>query len=91
MAQKKEPQHMTDLKVVDLYDSNHRDLVATLRRIADDIEAGEYGEVGCAALVIMGDSTEVFGMGEDSEPPSIALLLHGGFMKLSGAIAYHGK
>ena len=82
---------MTDLKVVELYDSNYRDPVATLRSIADAIEAGEYGDVGTAALVILGNTTEVFGMGEDGEPPSIALLLHAGFMKLSGAVADHGK
>ena len=39
------------LNVVQLYDSNHRDPVATLRRIADEIEAGQYGDVGTAVLV----------------------------------------
>jgi hypothetical protein len=71
--------------------SNFRDPVATLRRIADEIEAGEYGGVGSAAIVILGDTMEVFGMGEDSEPASVALLLHAGFLRLSGAVESHGR
>lgn len=79
------------LNVVQLYDSNIRDPAATLRKIADQIEAGDYGEVGCAALAILGDSMEVFGMGSDSEGPSVAVLLHAGFMRISNAIEQHGK
>lgn len=73
-----------------LYDSNLRDPVATLRKIAAEIEAGDYGEVGSAALVLLGDKMEVFAMGPDSEAPSIALMLHAGFMRLSLAIEEHG-
>ena len=79
------------LNVVTLCDSNYRDPVATLRKIADAIEAGEYGEVGCAGLVILGDTTEVFGMGQDSEAPSVAMLLHAGFMRLVSAVEGHGR
>jgi hypothetical protein len=82
---------MPDLKVVTLQESNYRDPVATLRRIADDIEAGEYGPVGCAAVALLGNSMEVFGMGPDSEAPSVALLLHAGFMRLSRSIEEHGQ
>ena len=73
-----------------LYESNFRDVPATLRRIADEIEAGSYGEVGCAGLVLLGDSLEVFGMGPDSEAPSVALVLNAGAMKLTMPVLHHG-
>lgn len=79
------------LKVVQLYESNIRDPAATLRKIADEIEAGDFGPVGCAALVILGDTMEVFSMGEDSEAPAAGMLLHAGFMRLSKYIEEHGK
>lgn len=34
-----------------------------LRRLADDIEAGEYGQVSEAAVVTNGDRFNVFGFG----------------------------
>lgn len=80
-----------ELKVVTLKDSNYRDSVATLRKIADEIEAGDFGGVGCAAVVLLGDTMEVFGMGPDSEAPAVALLLHAGFLRLAGAVEMHGR
>lgn len=78
-------------EVVSLYDSNFRDPAATLRKIADEIDAGTYGPVGCAALVVMADTVEVFGMGEDSGAPSVAMLFHAGFMRLARAVEEHGQ
>lgn len=78
-------------EVVQLYDSNYRDPAATLRVIADAIEAGNYGEVGSAGVVLLGDKMEVFGMGPDSDSTSVAVLLHAAFMRLSGAIERHGR
>lgn len=82
---------MTDLKIATLYEFNYRDPVAMLRRLADDIEAGKYGEVGCVGVALLGDTMEVFGYGSDSEAPSVALLLHAGFMRMSGALESHGR
>lgn len=82
---------MADLKVVTLQDSNFRDPVATLRKIADEIEAGDFGEIGCVGVVLLGDSMEVFGFGPDSEAPSVALLLHAGFLRLSKSLEEHGR
>jgi hypothetical protein len=79
------------MKVVTLNESNFRDPVATLRQIADRIESGEYGAVGCVGVVVLGDTMEVFGMGQDSEAPSVALLLHAGFMRLSRQLDEHGQ
>ena len=80
-----------NLKVVTLQESNFRDPSATLRVIADNIEKGEYGNVGCVGVVLLGDTVEVFGMGSDSEPPSVALLLNAGVMRLTKSIADHGR
>lgn len=73
-----------------LQETNFRDPVATLRLIADGIEEGEYGDVGTVGVVLLGDTMEVFGMGADAEAPSIALLLHAGFARLSRSIEEHG-
>lgn len=73
-----------------LYDSNFRDVPATLRHIADQIEAGKYGTVGSVGLVLLGDTLEVFGIGPDSEAPSTALILNAGALKLTMPIVHHG-
>lgn len=79
------------LKVVELYENNYRDPVATLRTIANQIEAGEYGAVGCAALVLMGDTVEVFGMGVKSDGAETAVLLYAGALRLTRAVERHGQ
>lgn len=80
-----------NLKLVELYGSNFRDPVATLRKLADEIEEGKYGAVGCVAIALMGDRMNVFGMGEDSDGASVALLLHAAFMRMSRAVEEHGQ
>lgn len=77
-------------EVITLYESNFREPATTLRKIADQIEAGEYGEVGCLGVVLLGDTMEVFGAGTDCEAPSVGLLLHAAFMRMSKAIEEHG-
>lgn len=79
------------LKLVELNDSNFRDPVTELRRLADLIESGEYGAIDSAALVIMGDTVEVFRMGIDAEPCSIGMLLHAGCIRMAMAIEAHGR
>lgn len=81
---------MTDLKVVELYESNYRDPAATLRKIASGIDSGEYGPVGCIAVVTMGDTLSVEMAGEDSDACAAGMVLHAGFMKLSKAVMDHG-
>jgi len=79
------------MPVETLYESNFRDSAATLRKIADEIEAGDFGEVGCVGVSILGDRLRVFGAGPDSEGPSVAMVLHAGFMQLSSALVDHGN
>jgi hypothetical protein len=78
-------------EVVSLYETNYRDPVATLRKIADEIEAGNYGPVGCLGVVVLGDQLNVFGAGPDSEAPSVGMVLHAGFMQMSQALVDHGQ
>ena len=56
---------MSIAEVKVLYPSNYRDVVATLRYIADEVEKGSYGEVSLGGLVLMADQCQVFGMGRD--------------------------
>ena len=74
-----------------LYEETLHDAPAKLRRIADEIAADKYGEVGCVGVVLLGDTMEVFGFGPDSAAPSVALLLHAGFLRLSKALEEHGQ
>ena len=41
--------------------------------------------------MLLGDTMEVFGAGEDSEGPSVGILLHAGFTRISNAIESHGR
>ena len=78
-------------EIVELYPTNFQDVPAMLRKLADDIEAGAYGPVGCVSSVVLGDQMRVFGFGPDSEGPAAAMLLHAGFMHMSRAIEEHGR
>lgn len=79
------------MKVVTLQDQNFRQIPETLRLIADQIEAGDFGVVGEVALVVMGDTTEVFGVGPRSDGSSTACMLMAGAMRLVGAVESHGR
>jgi hypothetical protein len=78
-------------EVTTLYESNMRDPVATLRKIADEMEAGDFGEIGCVGVVLLGDTMEVFSAGPDSDAPSVGMLLHAGFLRLSQCLEEHGR
>lgn len=78
-------------ELVTLYDTNVRDPVATLRKIADEIEAGKYGEVGCLTVALLGDTMEVFAAGPDSDGPAAAVLHQAAVTRIVNAIETHGK
>lgn len=77
--------------VTSLYETNFRDPVATLRKIADEIEAGKYGDVSCVAISLMGDQLQVFGAGPEAEGASIGMVLHAGFSIVSRHYETHGR
>lgn len=64
------------LKVVTLNESNYRQAAATLRVIADQIDAGEYGKVECCALVIDGEVMSVHAMGPHSDASCAHFAMH---------------
>ena len=74
-----------------LYESNFRAPAATLRVIADEIEAGKHGDVTQLAVVLMGDTCEVFGAGPDADGATIALLLQAGAHRMIVAVANQGR
>lgn len=69
----------------------YRDPVKALRKLADDIERGEYGEVGSCGVVIFGDTMEVFGSGVDSDGPTIALLFNAGALRFAKECEAYGR
>lgn len=77
--------------VVSLYPSNFRDVAATLRQIADQVEKGEFGDVETAGVVLFGSTLDVFGLGEESDALTVGMVLHAGFMRLSCSLEEHGR
>lgn len=77
------------MKVVTLYDTNFRDPAATLRVIADEIESGKHGAIWCCTVALMGNTLEVFGMGSDSEVPTMHFVLCAAAQKLQESLLDH--
>lgn len=75
---------MTNLVV--LRDTNLQNVPATLRNIATAIEAGEFGEARCCAVVLDADRLEVFYTGVGEAAPNTHLLLHAGMAKMMKAV-----
>lgn len=82
---------ITLAEVHTLYPTNFRDPAAKLRAIADDIEAGKHGEVTQIAVVLLGETCEVFGAGPDADGSTIATLLQAGAQRMISAVANHGR
>lgn len=82
---------MSIAEVKVLYPSNYRDVVATLRYIADEVEKGSYGEVSLGGLVLMADQCQVFGMGRDDMGGNVATLLSAGAFNLVRMVADQGR
>ena len=82
-----------ELKVVgEINPPDYRDAVKMLRNLADDIEAGEFGEVNSIALVRFGDDgLHVHAGGRDSDAGTAMLLLMSGVNKLTGPLLEHGE
>jgi hypothetical protein len=78
------------LNLVVLHETNFRQPAATLRVIADEIEAGQYGAVGEVAIALLGTRLEVFCAGPNADATSAACLLQAGANKLIAAIVGHG-
>lgn len=64
--------HLTEVKT--LYRSNSRDIPATLRLIADQIESGDFGEAKAVTLVVQADKLDVCHLGEGTSDDAHMLL-----------------
>ena len=73
-----------DLKVVgEIKPPEYKDPVKMLRNLADDIENGEHGGVTTIAIATFGDAgLELFGGGDDSVAPTVAMVFQAASMKL---------
>ena len=73
-----------DLKVVgEIKPPEYRDPVKMLRNLADDIENDKYGTVHSIAIATFGDDgLQVFGGGDDSVGPTIAMVFQAASMKM---------
>lgn len=74
---------MAELKVVELDAAPFRDVPRMLRKLADDIEAGTYGDVGPVAVALRTEGLEVFGFGTDSTVEMTAVMFHAAAIKLA--------
>ncbi len=79
------------LNVVQFPTPDYREPVKALRCLADEIEAGDYGDVGSCGVVIFGDTMEVFGSGVDSDGPTISLLFSAAAHRFAREIEEHGR
>ena len=73
------------MNVVQLQSSNFRDVPATLRKIADSIESGDFGDVHDACLILDADSIDVFHAGGGDVSDAI-MLMNCGIAKLTSTI-----
>lgn len=82
---------VAQLKVIDFPTWDYRDPVKALRNLADDIEAGQHGDVKSCGVVIFGNEMKVFGSGVDSQGPAIALLFNAAAHRFAREIEAHGR
>lgn len=62
-------------EVKTIYSTNYRDIIAQLRKAADDIESGKWGDVEDAVLVLhTAHGIEVFGWGKAVIQNTIGLM-----------------
>lgn len=75
---------MSNLKIVgEIKPPEFKDPVRMLRNIADEIEAGDYGEVNTIAIATFGDAgLQLFGGGSDSLGPSVAMVFQAASIKM---------
>jgi hypothetical protein len=64
-------------EVKTLYNSNSRDIPATLRIIADQIEGGEFGEAHAVTLVVQAGKIDVCHLGAGTSDKAHLLLCLG--------------
>lgn len=64
---------MGELKLISTHEPRET-VVASLRKLAEEIEKGVHGEVGCVAVAVYGRRLFVYGFGPASDPPALHYL-----------------
>lgn len=78
-------------EVKTLYDGNLRDVAYVLRKIADGIDNGSYGQVKQATLVMLnGRGLEVFGLGKVDARDVHYMLAAGSHIMIEPLLEYEG-
>lgn len=72
--------------LVVMRETNLLDIPATLRRIADDVEAGIHGTAHGCVVVLDADKVLVFYCGTGEAAPNAHLLLGAGAAKMMAAV-----
>lgn len=72
--------------LVVLRETNLQDIPATLRSIADEIEAGDHGKAHGCVVVLDAHGLDVFYMGGGEAAPNTHLLLGAGMAKMQQAV-----
>jgi hypothetical protein len=84
MEKEKTAAHLVE---VDISPPDYLDPVLMLRNLADDMEKGKFGKVTSIAISTFGDNgLDIFGGGEDSSGPTIALLFHAAHTQFATAL-----
>lgn len=63
----------------------------TLRTIADEIDAGKFGDVEAGVLTIAGDKLEIFGLGPRADAPMACYLLTSAQVKMTLGLVNAGE
>lgn len=69
-----------------LRETNLHDVPATLRRIADEIEAGAHGKVNACAVTLDATNVEIFYMGTGEAAPNAVLLFNVAVAKITNRV-----
>jgi hypothetical protein len=64
-------------KIEEIPNAPFRDVPATLRKIAENIEQGMYSPISASLVMNCEDGLEIFGMGKGEEEHHIVLLMRG--------------
>ena len=78
------------LNVVALPDSL-LDVPAKLRKLADDTEAGKYGQPGTCVVAMLADRMQVFSFGPESNMTAAHVVLHAAMLLIAQELVDHGK
>lgn len=73
-------------EVVSIRDYTLRDIPAVLRKIADQIESGEFPNATACAVVVSGEELDVCLAGDVSSPGDAHMLLHAGMLRLADSL-----